>query len=78
MNDLDAFVAETVPQHTAATTAVRHGDASALIEMLSPHDPVRPFLASQPIKYGPVTHRHGDPGPGGDAGVDHLRAAMSG
>jgi hypothetical protein len=23
-----------------------------------------------------LVHRHADPGPGGDSGVDHLRAAM--
>jgi ketosteroid isomerase-like protein len=146
VNDLDAFVADTVRHHAAATTAVRHGDASSLIEMLSKRDPVTLFPASQPSKLGwaevrdafnrvaslyssgtpvelevlasgisgdlaylvgvergsaavsggvpePVNlrvtqiyrredgrwklvHRHGDPGPGGDAGVDHLRVAM--
>jgi ketosteroid isomerase-like protein len=146
VDELDAFVAGTVRHHAAATTAVRNGDASSLIEMLSKHDPVTLFPASQPSKRGwtevseaftrvaslysdgssvefevlaagvsgglgylvgvergsaavsggapePVTlrvtqiyrredggwklvHRHGDPGPGGDPGVDHLRAAM--
>jgi ketosteroid isomerase-like protein len=146
VDELDAFVADTVRHHAAATTAVRNGDASSLIEMLSKHDPVTLFPAAQPSKRGwrevsaaftrvaslysdgssvefdvlaagvsgdlgylvgiergsaavgggtpePVTlrvtqiyrredggwklvHRHGDPGPGGAAGVDHLRAAM--
>jgi ketosteroid isomerase-like protein len=146
VNDLDAFVVDTVRHHAAAATAVRNGDASPLIEMLSKHDPVTLFPASQPSKLGwtqvseafnrvaslyssgtPVefevvaagvsgdlaylvgvergsaavsggapepaslrvtqiyrredagwklVHRHADPGPGGDAGVDHLHAAM--
>ena len=146
MNDLEAFLADTVRRHETATTAVRNGDATALIGMLSNHDPVTLFPASQPSKLGwaevseafgrvaslysnatpvrfevlaagvsgdlaylvgfergsaavgggspePVNlrvtqiyrredgewklvHRHGDPGPGGDTGVDHLRAAM--
>jgi hypothetical protein len=29
MNDLEAFLAETVRRHTTATTAVRNGDAIA-------------------------------------------------
>lgn len=146
VNDFDAFVADTVRDHAAATTAVRNGDASSLIEMLSKHDPVTLFPPSQPSMLGwtevseaftrvaslysngssvrfevlaagvsgdlaylvgfergsaaisggapePVNlrvtqiyrredggwklvHRHGDPASGGDAGVDHLRAAM--
>jgi ketosteroid isomerase-like protein len=146
MNDLEAFLAETVRRHATATTAVRNGDATSLIAMLSMHDPVTLFPASQSSKLGwaevseafgrvaslysdgtpvefevlaagvsgdlaylvgfergsaavasgspePVSlrvtqiyrredgewklvHRHGDPGAGGDPGVDHLRAAM--
>jgi ketosteroid isomerase-like protein len=52
VNDLDAFVVDTVRHHAAATTAVRNGDASSLIEMLSRHDPVTLFPASQPTKLG--------------------------
>jgi ketosteroid isomerase-like protein len=146
MNDLEAFLADTVRQHATATTGVRNGDATSLIAMLSTHDPVTLFPASQPSKLGwaevseafgrvaslysnatsvesevlaagvsgdlaylvgfergsaavgggapapinlrvtqifrrenrewKLVHRHGDPGPGGDPGVDHLRAAM--
>jgi len=146
VNDLDAFVVDTVRHHAAAATAVRNGDASPLIELLSKHDSVTLFPASQPSKLGwtqvseafnrvaslyssgtpvefevvaagvsgdlaylvgvergsaavsggapePVSlritqiyrredagwklvHRHADPGPGGDAGVDHLHAAF--
>ena len=146
MNDLEAFLADTVRRHATATTAVRNGDATSLIAMLSMHDPVTLFPASQTSKLGwaevseafgrvaslysdgtpvefevlaagvsgdlaylvgfergsaavvggspePVNlrvtqiyrredgewklvHRHGDPGAGGDPGVDHLRAAM--
>jgi hypothetical protein len=46
MNDLEAFLADTVRRHTTATTAVRNGDATSLIAMLSMHDPVTLFPAS--------------------------------
>ena len=146
MSDLEKFVAHTLQRHALATTGVRNGDATSLIEMLSMREPVTLFPASQPAQRGraevsqafqrvaslyanstPVTfelvaagvsgdlayvvgyergaasvgggpvepvdlrvtqvyrreddewklvHRHGDPGPGGNPAVDHLRAEM--
>jgi ketosteroid isomerase-like protein len=146
MSDLDNFLAQTVERHTVATTAVRNGDATALIQMLSTRDPVTLFPAAQssksgwaevsqafrrvasvysnatPVNFdlvaagvsgdlayvvgyesssasvggGPVeplnlrvtqvyrredgewrlVHRHGDPGPGNNPGVDRLRTHM--
>jgi ketosteroid isomerase-like protein len=146
MSELDEFLAHTLQRHALATTGVRNGDATALIEMLSTRDPVTLFPASQPAQRGwaevsqafqrvaslyadstPVTfdllaagvsgdlayvvgyergsasvgggpvepldlrvtqvyrreggewklvHRHGDPGPGGNPAVEHLRAGM--
>jgi hypothetical protein len=52
MNDLEAFLAGTVRRHATATTAVRNGDATSLIAMLSMHDPVTLFPASQVSKLG--------------------------
>jgi hypothetical protein len=48
MSDLDDFLAHTLQRHTQATTGVRNGDATALIEMLSTRDPVTLFPAAQP------------------------------
>ena len=146
MSELEDFVGSTLQRHAQATTGVRNGDATLLIEMLSTRDPVTLFPASQPAKRGwtevsqafqrvaslyanstPVTfelvaagvsgdlayvvgyergaasvgggpiepldlrvtqvyrresgewklvHRHGDPGPGGNPAVEHLRAEM--
>ena len=146
MSELEEFLAHTLQRHALATTGVRNGDATALIEMLSTRDPVTLFPASQPAQQGwaevsqafqrvaslyanstPVTfdllaagvsgdlayvvgyergaasigggpaephdlrvtqvyrrednewklvHRHGDPGPGSNPAVQHLRAEM--
>jgi ketosteroid isomerase-like protein len=146
MSELEEFLALTLQRHALATTGVRNGDATSLIEMLSMREPVTLFPASQPPQRGwaevspafqrvaslysnstPVTfelvaagvsgdlayvvgyergaasvaggpvepldlrvtqiyrredgewklvHRHGDPGPGSNWAVDHLRAEM--
>jgi ketosteroid isomerase-like protein len=146
MSELEEFLAHTLQRHALATTGVRNGDATALIELLSTRDPVTLFPAAQPPKRGwtevsqafqriaslysnstsvtfdlvaagvsgdlayvvgyerggasvgggpvePVdlrvtqvyrredddwklVHRHGDPGPGGNPAVDHLRAEL--
>jgi len=52
MSDLEDFLAHTLQRHALATTGVRNGDATALIEMLSTGDPVTLFPAAQPAKRG--------------------------
>jgi ketosteroid isomerase-like protein len=52
MSDLEDFLAHTLQRHAQATTGVRNGDATALIEMLSTRDPVTLFPAAQPAKRG--------------------------
>jgi hypothetical protein len=52
MSDLEDFLAHTLQRHAQATTGVRNGDATALIEMLSTRGPVTLFPAAQPAKRG--------------------------
>jgi ketosteroid isomerase-like protein len=52
ITDLDDSLAETLERHREATTAVRNGDATLLIEMLSTRDPLTLFPAAQPSKTG--------------------------
>jgi hypothetical protein len=52
ITDLDDSLAETLERHREATTAVRNGDATPLIEMLSTRDPLTLFPAAQPSKTG--------------------------
>ena len=46
MNDLDAFLASTLPRLRAAETALHNGDASQRIAMWSRNDPVTLFGAA--------------------------------
>ena len=46
MNDLDSFLASTLPTLRAAETALHNGDASQRIAMWSPNDPVTLFGAA--------------------------------
>jgi hypothetical protein len=61
MSDLEDFLAHTLQRHALATTGVRNGDATALIEMLSTRDPVTLFPAAQPAKrcWTEVSQEHG-------------------
>ena len=52
MSDLEEFLAHTLQRHALATTGVRNGDATSLIEMLSMREPVTLFPAAQPAKRG--------------------------
>jgi len=52
MSELEDFLARTLQRHAQATTGVRNGDATAIIEMLSTRDPVTLFPAAQPAKRG--------------------------
>jgi ketosteroid isomerase-like protein len=52
MSDLEDFLAHTLQRHAQATTGVRNGDATLLIEMLSTRAPVTLFPAAQPAKRG--------------------------
>src|SRR4029453_853936 len=52
MDVVEDFVARTIPRHAEATTGVRNGDASALIDMLAHQDPVTLFPAAQSAKTG--------------------------
>jgi ketosteroid isomerase-like protein len=52
MSDLEDFLAHTLQRHAQATTGVRNGDPTQLIEMLSTRDPVTLFPAAQPAKRG--------------------------
>jgi ketosteroid isomerase-like protein len=52
MSELEDFLAHTLQRHAQATTGVRNGDATSLIEMLSTRDPVTLFPAAQPAKRG--------------------------
>ena len=52
MSDLEDFLAQTLQRHALATTGVRNGDATPLIEMLSTREPVTLFPAAQPAKRG--------------------------
>jgi ketosteroid isomerase-like protein len=52
MSDLEDFLAHTLRRHALATTGVRNGDPTLLIEMLSTRDPVTLFPAAQPPKRG--------------------------
>ena len=52
MSEIADFLAHTHQRHAQATTGVRNGDATALIEMLSTRDPVTLFPAAQPPKRG--------------------------
>jgi ketosteroid isomerase-like protein len=52
MSDLEDFLAQTLQRHALATTGVRNGDATALIEVLSTRDPVTLFPAAQSAKRG--------------------------
>jgi hypothetical protein len=77
-----------VERHRVATTAVRNGDATPLVEMVSSLEPATLFPAAQPSKRGraqvcrrengewKLAHRHADLGPGGNRGVDQLRGVM--
>ena len=52
MSDIEDFSAHALQRHALATTGVRNGDATSLIEMLSTRDPVTLFPAAQPAKRG--------------------------
>jgi ketosteroid isomerase-like protein len=52
MSDIEDFPAHALQRHALATTGVRNGDATLLIEMLSTRDPVTLFPAAQPAKRG--------------------------
>jgi hypothetical protein len=63
MSELEEFLAHTLQRHAQATTGVRNGDATALIEMLSTRDLVTLFPASQPAQQGwarPAGHGKAD------------------
>jgi ketosteroid isomerase-like protein len=52
MSELEEFLAHTLQRHALATTGVRNGDATSLIEMVSMREPVTLFPASQPAQRG--------------------------
>jgi ketosteroid isomerase-like protein len=52
MSDVEDFLAQMVQRHAAAVTAVRSGDATSMITMLSTSDPVTLFPAAQATQQG--------------------------
>jgi ketosteroid isomerase-like protein len=52
MSELEEFLVHILQRHAQATTGVRNGDATSLIQMLSTRDPVTLFPAAQPAQRG--------------------------
>jgi ketosteroid isomerase-like protein len=52
MSGHDEFVAQMIEKHCSATTAVRNGDPTLFVQLLSTNDPVTLFPASQPSRTG--------------------------
>jgi ketosteroid isomerase-like protein len=52
MSDLQDFLAQMFEQHASAVTAVRSGDATPIISMLSRREPVTLFPAAQATQHG--------------------------